>query len=33
MATLVAKQHERWDAVLALVLALDKKHQALLVAC
>ncbi len=28
---LVAKQHDGWDAVLALVLALDKNHRALLV--
>jgi hypothetical protein len=28
---LVAKQHDGWDAVLALVLALDKGHRALLV--
>ena len=28
---LVAKQHDGWDAVLALVLALDRSHRALLV--
>lgn len=28
---LVAKQHDGWDAVLALVLALDRNHRALLV--
>jgi hypothetical protein len=28
---LVAKQHEGWDAVLALVLALDRDHRAMLV--
>lgn len=28
---LVAKQHEGWDAILALVLALDQRHRALLV--
>lgn len=28
---LIAKQHEGWDAVLALILALDRDHRALLV--